>query len=359
LAQTAERRNNGLPTSSFDTFFACTIILAAALIATGFVTSTMQLRIDNTKSINEQSYLQAIADHIITSPGTPSNWGTSGSVPADFGLAVSPSTSPYELDIDKVSRLNSLNDYSISYFDMETASKLNSIALGIAVSQIMDVNIEQSSSSTTNNNASFTLSILTSVDSEPVSASLNCYAVADNYLNNITGSTSDTGLGNVTVQIPTAAMDNAMAIVFARASFDDRITSYAIFNLSNSTQETLPTSEFLTLSPIDYKLSFSTNSSELIIQNGYVFSYSYRQNLAYTPGAMQCAIPEIVDKSPLIIVVYGFNNGTYFQQWVSYPQVPFNAGSNFSGSQQNVFSYTVTINGVLYKLNISLGGVAS
>jgi hypothetical protein len=74
---------------------------------------------------------------------------------------------------------------------------------------------------------------------------------------------------------------------------------------------------------------------------------------------MQCAIPEIVDNSPLIIVVYGLNNGTYFQQWVSYPQVPFNAGSDFSGSQENVFSYTVTINGVLYKLDISLGGVAS
>jgi len=348
-----------LPTSSFDTFFACTIILAAALIATGFVTSTMQVRIDNTKSINEQSYLQAIADHIVTSPGTPSNWGTSSSVPTDFGLAAISSTIPYELDIDKVTRLNSLNDYSISYFDMETASRLNNIALGIAVSQIMDVSIEQSSSNTTNNDVSFTLSISTSIDSEPVSASLNCYVVANNYLNNVTGSTSDIGLGYVTVQIPSASKDNAMAIVFARASFDDRITSYAIFNLASSTQQTVSSNGFLTLSPIGHELSFSTNSSELTIQNGYVFSYAYQQNLAYTPGAMHCAIPEIVDKSPLIIVVYGVNDGAYFQEWVSYPQVPLNAGSDFSGSQQNVFSYIVTINGVLYKLDISFGDVAS
>jgi hypothetical protein len=358
LVQAAERRNNGLPTSSFDTFFACTIILAAALIATGFVTSTMQVRIDNTQGINEQSYLQAIADHIVTSPGTPSNWGTSSSVPADFGLAASPSTIPYELDIDKVTRLNSLNNYSISYFDMEIASKLNSIAMGIAVSQIMDVSIEQSSSSITSGDASFTLSISTSIDSEPVSASLNCYVVANNYLNNITSSTSDTGLGFVTVQIPSAA-DNAMVIVFARAAFDDRITSYAVYNFENSTQETVPNSDFLTLSPIDYKLSFSTNSSGLTIQNGYVFSYAYQQNLPYTQGTMQCAIPEIVDESPLVIVVYGVDNGAYFQEWVSYPQVPFNAGSDFSGSQRNVFSYTVTINGALYKLSISFGGATS
>jgi len=348
-----------LPTSSFDTFFACTIILAAALIATGFVTSTMQVRIDNTKSINEQSYLQAIADHIVASPGTPSNWGTSSSVPTDFGIAASASTIPYELDIDKVTRLNSQNDYSISYFDMETTSRLNSIALGIAVSQIMEVSIEQLSSSTSSGETSFILSISTSIDSEPVSASLNCYVVAKSYLDNMTSSTSGTGLGYVTVQIPTVAIDNAMVIVFARASFDDRITSYAIFNLSNSTQETIPTSDFLTLNPIDYKLSFSTNSSELTIQNGYVFSYSHRQNLAYMPSAMQCAIPEIVDKSPLIMVVDGVDNGTYFQQWVSYPQVPFDRGSDFSGSQQNVFSYTVTINGVLYRLDISFGGLTS
>ena len=358
MAQAAKRRNNVLPTSSFDTFFACTIILAAALIATGFVTSTMQVRIDNTKSINEQSYLQAIADHIVTSPGTPSNWGTSGQTPADFGLAASHPAFPYELDIDKVTRLNSLNNYSISYFDMETASKLNNIALGIAVSQIMNVNIQQSSSSTTSSGESFTLSISTSIDSEPASASLNCYIVANNYLNNITGSTSDAGLGTVTVQIPRAAT-SAMIIVFARASFDDRITSYAIYNLENSTQETVSSSGFLTLSPLDYKLNFSINSSDLTIQNGYIFSYSYQQNLSYKPGAVQCPIPEIVDKSPLIIVVYGVNNGAYFQEWVSYPQVPFNAGSDFSGSQRNVFTYTVTVNGVLYKLEISFGGVAS
>jgi hypothetical protein len=348
-----------LPTSSFDTFFACTIILAAALIATGFVTSTMETRIDNTKNINEQSYLQAIADNIVTSPGTPGNWGTSGQLPTDFGLAASPSTITYALDADKITRLNSLNNDSISYFDLENAAKLNNLALGITVSQIMDINLEPAANYASGNVVYFTFAVSTSIDSEPVSASLNSYVVANDYLFNITSSTSNVGSGYDTVQIPTAATGNAMVIVFARASFDDRITSYAIYNLADSAQETVTNSNFLTLSPLNHELNFITNSSDLTIQNSYVFSYAYQQPLAYTSGATQCAIPNLVDKSPLIIVACGSNGGEYFQQWVSYPQVPLKAGSDFSGSQQNVFSYTVTINGVLYKLEVSLGGPAS
>ena len=65
-----------MPTSSFDTFFACTIIVAAALIGTAFLGSTMQTRIASTQDINKDSYLKAIADHIVTNPGSPVDWGT-------------------------------------------------------------------------------------------------------------------------------------------------------------------------------------------------------------------------------------------------------------------------------------------
>lgn len=346
-----------MPTSTFDTFFACTIILAAALIATGFVTSTMQTRIDNTKNMNQQSYLQAIADHIVTSPGTPGNWGTSSLVPTDFGLAATPSPLPYVLDADKITRLNSLNNDSISYFDLENAAKLNNLALGITVSQIMTIDLGQPSNYTSGSDEYFTFSVSTSIDSEPVSASLSAYVVANNYLYNVSSSTSNVGCGYVTVQIPTSATSNALVIVFGRASFDDRITSYAIYNFADSSQETAPSSSSLTLSPLNHELNFITNSSRLTIQKSYVFSYTYQRTLTYTSGDVQCAIPNFVDKSPLILVACGTDNGIYFQQWVSYPQVPLKAGSDFSGSQQNVFSYTVTVNGVLYKLDVSLGGL--
>jgi len=352
-----------VPSTSIDTFFACTIIVAVALIATAFLTSTMQTSINSTQNINKDSYLQAIADHIITNPGAPVNWGTNNNGPTDFGLAASSSTIPYQLDIDKITRLNSLNNYSLSYFDLENAAKLNNIALGITVSQVMSLNIEQTNNGTIGNDTSLTFAILTSIDSEPISASLNSYVVANNYLSNVTDSTSSIGVGYVTVQIPSAATDNAMLIVFARASFDDRVTSYAIYNFVNSMQESAPSNNILTLTPLNYTLSFTTNTTDLTILNGYVFSYayaySYQQNVTSGQGTSQYLIPTIIDKSPYVLILCGFNNGTYFQEWTSYPQVPLNAGSNFKDSEQNIFSYIVTINGVLYKVDVSFGDVIS
>ena len=350
-----------MPSTSIDTFFACTIIVTVALIATAFLCSTMQTSINSTQDINKDSYLQAIADHIITNPGAPANWGTSSSVPADFGLAAASSTIPYELDIDKITRLNSLNSYSLSYYDMENAAKLNNIALGITVSQVMSVNIEKTSNGTNDDgDASFSFTILTSIDSEPTSASLNCYVVANNYLSNVTDNTSSVGIGSITVQIPSAETDNAMLIVFARASFDDRITSYAIYNFLDSTQESAPSNDILTLNPLNYTLSYATNSTDLMVQNVYIFSYTYQQNLTLVQGTTQYSIPTIIDQSPFVIVLCGsINNGTYFQEWASYPQVPLTAGSNFEDSAQNVFSYIVTINGVLYKVDVSFGDVIS
>ncbi len=350
-----------MPSTSIDTFFACTIIVTVALIATAFLCSTMQTSINVTQNINKDSYLQAIADDIITTPGTPVNWGTSSSVPVDFGLAASSSTTPYELNMDKITRLNSLNSYALSYIDMENAAKLSNIALGITVSQVMSINIEQTSNSTLDNgnSVSFIFAILTSIDSEPTSASLNCYVVANNYVSNVTDSTSGVGVGYVTIQIPSAAADGAMLIMFARASFDDRITSYAIYNFQNSTQETAPRNDILTLTPLNYTLSYTTNSTGLTMQNSYIFSYTYQQNLISVQGTAYYLIPMLIDQSPFVMVLCGFNNGTYFQEWTSYPQVPLKAGSSFEDSEQNVFSYIVTINGVLYKVDVSFGDVIS
>lgn len=343
-----------MPTSSFDTFFACTIIVVAVLIGTAFLSTTMHTRIVSTQDINKNGYLKAIADHIITSPGSPVVWGTSRALPADFGLASSPSTSAYELDMDKISRLNSLNVYSLSYADMENASKLNNIALSIKVSQLMSVNVLQTESLAIGSDTSFTFTVSTRIDSEPTSASLHCYVSSDNYLKSVNSMVPDTGIAEVTVQIPSAAVHNALFILFARTTIDDRITSYAVYNFTNSTQETTPTSRNLALSTLDYKLSLKDDSPGLTIQNAYVFSYSYQQSIPSIEGS-QTPIPKLIDKSPLVLVVCGLNNTAFFQEWTSYPQLPLKTGANFVNSEQNVFSYVVTIDGVLYRLDISLG----
>jgi hypothetical protein len=340
-----------LPTSSFDTFFACTIIVAAALIGMAFLGSTMQTRIASTQDINKDSYLKAIADNIIANPGSPIEWGTSNSLPVDFGLASSLSLNAYELDMDKICRLNNLNNYSLSYFDLAKAAKLN-LALGIKVSPLMTINVLQSSNSSVGMNTSFTFRISANIDSKPTSASLHCYFVADTYFNEVNASIPDVGVGQVTVQIPTSEIEDALLIAFARASIDDRITTFAVYNFGQSTQELIPNSTNFALSPIDYTLSL--NETGLRFLKGNVFSYSYQHQLPY-PAGSKAVIPKLIDKSPLVIVVEGLNGSKYFQEWTSYPQIPMKVGANFDSSEQNIFSYIVTVNGVLYRLDLSLG----
>ncbi len=340
-----------MPASSFDTFFACTIIVAAALIGMAFLGSTMQTRIDSTQDINKDSYLKAIADRIVTNTGSPIDWGTSSALPVDFGLASSFSHSTYELDMDKICRLNSLNKYSISYHDLSNAAKLD-MALGIKISQLMTINIIQSSNSTVGSDTSFTFQISTNIDSKPTSASLHCYFAADTHLTEINASIPDVGIGQVTVQIPTSETENTLLIAFARASIDDRITSYAIYNFAHSTQESILSSTNLALSPLDYTLNL--NDTGLVVLNSYVFSYSYQQQLPSIEGS-QVAIPKLLDKSPLVLVVEGLNGTSHFKEWTAYPQIPLKIGANFDDSEQNIFSYLVTIKEVLYRLDLSLG----
>jgi hypothetical protein len=340
-----------LPTSSFDTFFACTIIVAVALIGTAFLGSTMQTRIVSTQDINKDSYLKSIADHIITNTGSPVDWGTRSTLPIDFGIASSLSHSTYELDIDKICRLNSLNNYSLSYLDISEAARLN-LALGIEVSQLMTVNIVQSSNSTVGNFTSFTLQISANINSKPISASLHCYFSADTQITEVNTFIPESGVIQVTAQIPTLETENALLIAFARASIDDRITSYAIYNFAYSLQESTPRSSYLALSPLNYTLSLNDNF--LRVRNGFFFSYSFQQPFPSLESS-QVTIPKLLDNSPLVIVVKGINGTKDFQEWSAYPQIPLKIGANFDGSEQNIFGYIVTVQGVLYKLDLSLG----
>jgi len=337
-------------------FFACTVLVAAALIGTAFLSSTMQARIESTQDINKGTYLKAIADHLITNTGLPVDWGTNSGVPVNFGLAKSNSSAPYDLDIDKISRLSSFCNTSLSTFDLATSSKLTKIALSISISQIMTLNIEQTSNYTSGNEIYVTLKVSTIIDSKPAIASLHCYVIANGYYEMINGSSSSSGVGSITVQVPLASVDNALLLVFAQSTFDDRVTSYGVYNFAHSIQVTVPSQSLQ--SPKDYTLHFSTNSS-VVNQNGYAFSYSAEQALEYARGKAQCQVPRLVDSSPLVIVMCGLEDGLLIEEWTAYPQVPLKAGVNFAGQEQNVFSYIVTVNGVLYRLDLSLGDLPS
>jgi hypothetical protein len=314
----------------------------------------LQAQIQGTGDVNKGSYLKAIADRLVTSPGFPADWGTSEVAPADLGLALANSVDSYTLDVDKISRLNSLNRFSLSHLELTTASKLGSIALGVSVSQVMAVSLSQTVNSTVGGITWVDFDVLTTVDLKPVTSTLQGYIVADDYLGSFDASI-ESGNGHLTVSYP-SSQSNPLMVVFARASFDERVTSYAIYNFASSTQQYSPSADVLEFYPLNYALHY--NSSEgTSIQDAYVLSYHYEQPLS-SSGASEYTIPRLLDSSPFVLVASGQDGGSNFVAWTAYPQVPLQAGSSFAGSERNVYSYMVTVNGVFYKLDISLGDIA-
>jgi hypothetical protein len=344
-----------VPSTAFDTFFACTIIVMAVLIATAFLGVTLQARIAGTDDINKDSYLKAIADRIVTYPGSPTSWGAESAVPADFGLAKYPLTGAYQLDIDKLSRLNRQNTNVLSYVDMLNSAKLNNMSLAISVKQVMDLSVQQLAVHDVFGVTYAELSVAASINSKPTGAELHCYVVADGCFYNASAVIPSSGSYTLTVHVPTDAADGAVVVAFARSTFDMRITSYAVYSIADGVQETAPASTGLSLSPQNYRLSF-TQPPEVSVQNVYALTYSYNNNETTFQGS-SCGIPRLVDNSPIVLVACGQNGSSYLQEWTSYPQIPLDAGSTFTNSERNVFGYLVTVEGVLYRAEISLGDI--
>jgi hypothetical protein len=346
-----------MPTVSIDTFFACSLIVSVALLATASFAGTMQIRINSMQDLNKDDYLKTIAEQIVTRAGTPEDWGSSNStIPENFGLDSGTSPYLYELDIDKITRLSSQSNYSLSYFQVSQAARLDNLALGISISQMLTITTELSANTTAGDATTYTFTISVSQAQGPINASLHCYVTASDFLTDVYTTTSSGGVGAVSVQIPNSSAGPALLVVFARASFDERLTAYEVYSFAHLSQEPSPNRTFLELSPLNYTLNSNPKSLGVTIEDGYAFSYAYQSNLTSTSSTTY-AIPVFLDKSPIVLVVSGHNDTTSFVEWAAYPDVPLEFGANFEHSEKNVFVYTVSVKGALYKLILSFGDV--
>lgn len=348
-----------MPAISIDTYFACALMVSVALLTTASFIGTMQARLDSLQDVNEQTFLGAIAEQLVTSCGAPADWGANGeTVPASFGLAKSDSPNPYELDIDKVSRLNSLNNCSLSYAEVSAAARLNKIALGIAVSQMLSISVEMSGNETSGDATTYTFKLSVSGRSGTVGASLHCYFIAENFLTNINNETSDVGIGYVSVEIPNSSDGPALLVVFGRSQLDDRLTSYEVYSFAHLSSEPMPNNSFLDLSPLNYSLTVNPKSEGAVVEDSYALSYDYQSNISLV-SENAYAIPASLDKSPIVLVLCGVNGPSHFAEWVSYPQVPLEFGADFEDSEENVLTYTVMIKENLYLLTVRFGDVVN
>ena len=344
-----------MPATSIDTFFACSLIVAVVIVSMGTTAKILTPYMNSLEDLNEEEYLRKIAEYAILNSGSPANWGENQTVtPEAFGLAKNGSLTPYELDVDKICRLNSQNAYALTYLDILEALKLKKVALRIAVSQLMNVSIALTSNETVGDSTRYSFEVSVSRDGTPIAVTLHSYVFATNFLNDTYSSTSSDGEGFVDVEIPNSSNGTALFVVFARASFDARITAYGVYAFGHLSSESPPNNTFLELSPLNDTLHVNPKYSNSSLETGYALSYSYRSNLTSISNVTY-AIPEILDSSPTVLVVTGLNTST-FVEWTAYPQVPLEIGANFENAECFSFSYIVTINKAFYKLTVQCGG---
>jgi hypothetical protein len=312
-----------------------------------------------------ERFLQ-LASHILLSTGTPSNWGRMReTVPSSLGLAKADSLLPYELDIDKVSRLNSENAYSLTYPELWESLGIEGVAFQLEVRTLFELSIDLISNQTQGNETIYEFEVVTEKFGTPVPSELSGYVVVKEFVDRVNSSTSSNGVGSFPISIPNSVNGTALLLVFAKAKASSQIVAFNVYAFGHNSAAPSPNAIFARLSPLNYVLNASFAYQNMVILKAQVFTFNYNFSLVEQTRGSQSAeysIPRLLDSSPMIMVLTGYNGSSSFAEWVSYPQLPLQIGADFSqsiaGSKIVSQSHIVTINSALYEVVTRWGGTA-
>ncbi|MGB9778146.1 MAG: hypothetical protein ACPLW8_01970 [Candidatus Bathyarchaeales archaeon] len=352
-----------MPTISVDTFFACSLMVLLVLSAMAASSLILSPHINSVSNENISERYAEISKYLLLNIGEPEDWGqNSQTIPETFGLAKAGSDTPYELDIDKMSRLNSENCYALSYATIFSALKMPDVSFRIELKPIFEVAINLSATYPSANETTYQFEVSTIKQGIPVQAELKSYVVARSYFEakNAFVSSGDT---YVNVTLSNAVEGHALLIVIARSVSNIKIVSFGTYVFAHNSGELNPNATFLRLSPLNYTLNASYLCPEITLLDAYALAFNYYSTLTQTANSSQSVeygIPNFVDSSPTLMVITGLNSTSFFAEWVAYPQMPLEIGADFanSNSLSNVFAYryVVTVNSALYECRVWLGG---
>jgi len=352
-----------MPASSIDIILACSIMIMLASSAMAITSMTLTPYLNELSHNNDVERYEHLAKYILLNPGTPSNWGSDPEiVPNSFGLAFANSPHPYQLDIDKVSRLNDENAYSLTYLQVLEAFGVRDVGLRMEIKPLFDLSVDLVSNSTEGNETTYTFDVVTRKSELPISAQLSCYVISRDYVDNVVSSTSSSGNGSVSVTVPNLANGTALLVSFARV--ETQIVTFNVYPFShNSSTTPEPNGTFMRLSPLNYTLNVSFSYPDEQVLRAQVFTYNYTFEMTQTAGDNQTAeysVPHLLDASPMIMAITGVNASSIFAEWVSYPQLPIEIGADLSdlGAAAKVvpLTYIVTINSALYEFTVKFVG---
>ncbi|MGQ9506852.1 MAG: hypothetical protein ACUVTB_03200 [Candidatus Bathycorpusculaceae bacterium] len=352
-----------MPTTSVDTFFACSLMVLLALSAMATSSMLLSPHINSVSKENIAKRYGEIAKYLLLNLGEPQDWGqNSQTIPETFGLAKAGSDVPYELDIDKVSRLNGENLYALSYANIFSILKMADVSFRIELKPIFDVAINLTATYPSANETVYQFEISTKKHGVSVQAELEGYLIARNYFEAKNACISN-GEAHFNVTISTNVEGPALLIVIARSICNTKIVSFGTYAFAHNSGEPDSNGTFLKLSPLNYSLNASYLYPEITLLDAYALTFNYYSTLTQTANSSQSVeygIPHFVDASPILMVITGINSTSFFAEWVSYPQIPLKIGADFTDSMllSNVFAYRyiVTVNSALYECLVLLGG---
>jgi hypothetical protein len=304
-----------------------------------------------------------IAKYLLLNSGEPSNWGQDSQViPEKFGLAEADAEVLYALDIDKISRLNNENKFSLSYAQIFKSLKISDVSFRLEIEPIFEISVNLTASFQTENESIYQFDVSTEKQGVPVDAELKYYVVAENHLEANQASASN-GAAIFNVTLPEDVGGPALLVVFAKALYNAKVVSFSVYAFEHNQKEPHPRGTFLELSPLNYTLEASLNYQEIALADAYALTFNYSSTPTMKTNDSQLAIyaiPHLRDSSPIILVVTGMNSTTFFTEWVAYPQLPLQIGANFEGlsTLSNVFAYSciIAVNNALYECKMWFGG---
>ncbi len=344
-----------MPTTSIDAFFACTLLVAVALIVTASFASAMQTNIESFQGVNDQNYLKTASEQIVQTAGSPGNWGSTAMVPDSFGLA-KVGGQAYELDCDKICRLSSHCTSALTYKDVSNSARLYNLAFALSIVPMLSITLQSTGNTTDGATTTYNFQVSVAANQNPTAATIQSYIISQNQVTNVSAAVSNLGQANINFQLLNSDAGQVLLVVFAKADMDERLTGYQTFSFTHLSGEQPQNQQYLSLSPLDNKLTIQVNRPETTVSKVYAFSFGHQSELTLASGSY--VIPQYLDKSPIVLAVTGASQTVGFVEYTSYPTVPFHFGSEFDNTGQSAFVYTVIVNDVLYKLTVTLGEIS-
>jgi hypothetical protein len=338
------------------------LLVLAAMVSTSNI---LRPYLNSAGNEDSAERYRELAKYLLLNTGAPSDWGQDGqTLPTSLGLAEAGEASlPYELDVDKVSRLNSRSVYSLRYYQMFDAVGMPDVSFRIRIQPIFEVSTNLTAVFPSDNATAYQFEILTHKHGVAFDSDLACYAIAENCITSSVLCASE-GKGDVNVTLPNEVSGPGLLVVFARSISNGNIASVSTYSFAHGSAEPTREETFLRLSPLNYSLNISFACSGLNLTNAYALTFSHNSTLAQVSADNESAvytIPRLLAQSSTVLVVTGRNSTAFFEECVTYAQVPLEVGTDITGSASLTdfvaFTCLVAINSALYECTVWVGGL--